>query len=111
MLMGMADDPEWVKDMVNTYSRLTVELQEMLFAEEGYPDGIWYYEDMGYKQHPFMSPRMYREIIQPGHKYTMDWAHSHKLPVITARSRNDGSRDRLPAGYRGQGGDGSAASL
>jgi uroporphyrinogen decarboxylase len=82
MLIGMAEDPEWVKDMVDTYSRVTLELQEILFAEEGYPDGIWYYEDMGFKQHPFMSPRMYRQIIQPGHKRTIEWAHAHKLPVI-----------------------------
>jgi uroporphyrinogen decarboxylase len=82
MLVGMAEDPEWVKDMVDTYARLTIELQEILFAEEGCPDGIWYYEDMGFKQHPFMSPRMYREIIQPGHKRTIDWARGHRLPVI-----------------------------
>ncbi len=82
MLMGMALDPEWVCDMAETYSQLTIELQEILFAEEGYPDGIWYYEDMGYKQHPFMSPRMYREIIQPAHTRTIQWAHSHNLPVI-----------------------------
>ena len=82
MLMGMALDPDWVKDMVDTYSRVTVELQEILFAEEGYPDGIWYYEDMGYKQHPFMSPRMYREIILPGHVRTVQWAKNKGLPVI-----------------------------
>ncbi len=82
MLMGMALDPEWVKDMVDTYSRLTIELQEILFSEEGYPDGIWFYEDMGYKQHPFMSPRMYREIIQPGHSLTVQWAKDKGLPVI-----------------------------
>lgn len=82
MLMGMALDPDWVRDMSNTYAKLTVELQEMLFAEEGYPDGIWYYEDMGYKQHPFMSPKMYREIIQPAHESTISWAHSHNMPVI-----------------------------
>jgi uroporphyrinogen decarboxylase len=82
MLVGMALDPDWVKDMVSTYSRVTLELQEMLFAEEGYPDGIWYYEDMGYKQHPFMSPRMYREIIQPAHTLTVGWAHARGLPVI-----------------------------
>jgi len=82
MLMGMALDPDWVKDMVDTYSRLTIELQEILFAEEGYPDGIWYYEDMGFKERPFMSPAMYKEIIQPGHKRTIDYAHSHNLPVI-----------------------------
>jgi uroporphyrinogen decarboxylase len=54
MLVGMALDPNWVKDMADTYARLTVELQEILFAEEGLPDGIWYYEDMGFKQRPFM---------------------------------------------------------
>lgn len=82
MLMGMALDPDWVRDMADTYARLTIELQEILFAEEGYPDGIWFYEDMGYKQHPFMSPRMYREIIQPAHTRTIGWAHSKNLPVI-----------------------------
>lgn len=82
MLIGMAEDPDWVRDMVDTYSRLTIELLEILFAEEGQPDGIWFYEDMGYKGHPFMSPRMYREIIQPGHARTFDWAHSRGLPVI-----------------------------
>lgn len=82
MLIGMALDPDWVKDMAETYSRVTIEMQEMLFAEEGYPDGIWYYEDMGYKQHPFMSPRMYRELIQPAHTLTVGWAHARNLPVI-----------------------------
>ena len=82
MLMGMALDPDWVKDMVTTYSELTLALQEMLFAEEGAPDGIWYYEDMGFKERPFMSPAMYREIILPGHKRTFDFARSKNLPVI-----------------------------
>jgi uroporphyrinogen decarboxylase len=82
MLMGMALDPEWVLDMAMTYAQLTVELQEILFAEEGWPDGIWYYEDMGYKQHPFMSPKMYREIIQPAHALTVGFAKAHDMPVI-----------------------------
>ena len=82
MLIGMALDPDWIKDMVDTYSRLIVELQEILFSEEGYPDGIWYYEDMGFKQKPFFSLDMYREIIQPGHKHTIDYAKSKDMPVI-----------------------------
>mgnify|MGYP005847223005 CR=1 FL=1 len=82
LLMGMALDPDWVRDMVDAYSRLTVELQEILFGEEGYPDGIWYYEDMGFKHKPFFSIGMYREIIQQGHKLTIDFAHSHNMPVI-----------------------------
>lgn len=82
MLLGMAMDPDWVKDMVDTYSNLIINLQEMLFAEEGEPDGIWFYEDMGFKNRPFMSPDMYKEIIQPGHKRCFDFCHSKNLSVI-----------------------------
>lgn len=82
MLIGMAEDPDWVLDMANTYAHLTVELQEMLFAEEGYPDGVWYYEDMGFKHRPFMSPRMYREILLPAHKHSIGFAKGRNLPVV-----------------------------
>ena len=82
LLIGMALDPDWVHDMAETYSTLLITLQEILFAKEGAPDGIWYYEDMGFKEKPFMSPTMYREMIQPYHKKTIDFAKSLKLPVI-----------------------------
>jgi len=82
MLMGMLTDPDWVKDMVKTYSELTVNLMEILFAEEGEPDGVWFYEDMGLKARPFVSLEMYRETIQPGHKRTIAFAKSRRLPVI-----------------------------
>jgi uroporphyrinogen decarboxylase len=82
MLMGMAEDPDWVVDMVSTYAQLTIDLQEILFAAEGWPDGIWFYEDMGFKQRPFMSPGMYKELIQPAHKRTIDFAHAHQKPVV-----------------------------
>lgn len=82
MLIGMALDPEWIEDMVTTFSKLICELMEMLFSEEGYPDGIWFYEDMGFKERPFMSPEMYHTLIKPGHILTCDYAHRHHLPVI-----------------------------
>ena len=82
LLVGMALDPDWVADMAQVYSHLTVELQKILFEQEGYPDGIWYYEDMGFKERPFMSPTMYHDLIQPAHKYTIDYAKSHGMPVI-----------------------------
>jgi uroporphyrinogen decarboxylase len=76
MLMGMAEDPDWVRDMVMTYSEFTIMHLEVLFAEEGLPDSIFFFEDMGFKERPFMSPAMYREIIQPGHTRLFDYAHS-----------------------------------
>ena len=82
MLIGMALDPDWIIDMVDTYSRIIVELQQTLFEKEGYPDGIWFYEDLGFKGRAFISLDMYKEIIQPGHKRTIDYARSLELPVI-----------------------------
>ena len=82
LLLGMADDPEWVEDMAMTYADLTIALQRMLFEQEGWPDGIWYYEDMGFKGSPFMSPDYYRRMIQPAHKKVIDFAHSNGMPVI-----------------------------
>lgn len=82
MLVGMALDPDWIHDMADKYSKITIELMETLFAKEGKPDGIWFYEDLGYKGTPFISPDMYKEILFPYHKRTMDYAHSLGLPVI-----------------------------
>jgi len=82
MLVGMAMDPDWVKDMVMTYCRLIIHLLEILFEEEGVPDGAWVYEDLGFKQRPFISPDMYREIIQDGYALLFDFFHSKGLNVI-----------------------------
>ena len=82
LLVGMALDPDWIADMAQTYADLTVSLQKILFEREGKPDGIWYYEDMGFKDHPFLSPTMYRDLIQPYHKSTIRFAKSLDLPVI-----------------------------
>jgi len=82
MLMGMALDPDWILDMCKVYTDLTITLQEILFAKEGEPDGIFFYEDMGFKNRPFMSPDMYNELILPFHKRTIDFAHGRKLPVM-----------------------------
>lgn len=82
MLVGMALDPDWIHDMANTYCELIINLMETLFSKEGKPDGIWFYEDLGYKGTPFISPNMYKELIFPYHKKLFDYAHSMNLPVI-----------------------------
>jgi uroporphyrinogen decarboxylase len=82
MLMGMALDPDWVRDMADTYANLLINLMEITYAEAGRPDGVWFFEDMGFKGRPFMSPEMYRELIMPAHKKTIEYVHSLGLPVI-----------------------------
>jgi uroporphyrinogen decarboxylase len=82
MLAGMALEPEWVADMVDVYASLTIHCLEELFAAEGRPDGMFFYEDMGFKHKPFMSPAMYGELVQPGHKRLFDFAHAQGCRVI-----------------------------
>ena len=82
MLACMALEPDFIQDMCETYCNLLLELQHMLFEREGYPDAIWYYEDLGFKGRPFMSPAMFNEYLVPWYKKTFDYAHSHDMPVI-----------------------------
>lgn len=82
LLTGMAADPEWVRDMSQVYAEVTIHLLEIVFAQEGLPDGLWVWDDLGFKGRPFMSPRMYREMLFPAHKRLFDFAHSLDLPVV-----------------------------
>ncbi len=82
LLMGMALDGGWVRDMSAVYAAVTIDLLELLFEREGLPDGLWAWDDLGYKNGPFMSPAMYREFIFPAHQRLFDFAHSRGLPVI-----------------------------
>jgi uroporphyrinogen decarboxylase len=82
MLAGMALDPDWIAEVARTYADLTIGMWEMLFAEHGLPDGIFFYEDMGFKEKPFMSPAMYRALILPAHQRTIGWAHQRGLRVV-----------------------------
>jgi len=82
LLAGMALDPDWVTEMADLYATLTVHLLEILFEREGLPDGLWVWDDLGFKNRPFMSPAMYRAMIYPAHKKLFDFVHSRGLPVV-----------------------------
>ena len=82
LLIGFADDPDWARDMAMTYARFLVMHLDALLAETGETfDGFTIGDDLGFKEKPFMSPAMYRDILMPAHKYLFDWAHDHDLPV------------------------------
>jgi uroporphyrinogen decarboxylase len=82
VLTGMAMDPDWVRDMCDVYAKVSIDLLETLLAAEDMPDGLWVWDDLGFKHRPFMSPAMYGELVFPAHKRLFDFAHSRKLPVV-----------------------------
>jgi len=79
MLVGMYEDPDWVTDIFETYLDTSLELCQKIL-DAGYEfDGIFWYDDMGYKGAPFFSPSLYRELLKPYHKKAVDWAHERGM--------------------------------
>jgi len=82
LLIVMATEPEWAKEMFLTHAKFIIELHEFL-VENGFKcDGVFCANDMGYRNASFFSPRCYKELILPSDKLMCDYFHSKNLPVI-----------------------------
>ena len=53
-----------------------------MFENVGKPDGIWLYEDLGYKNGLFASPKMLGELIFPYYAELVNFFHDFDLPVV-----------------------------
>lgn len=79
MLIAMIEEPEWVEDMFDTYLDRSIQHFNMIW-DAGYRfDSIFWYDDMGYKNTPFFSNKMYRSLLQKYHKKAVAWAHDHGI--------------------------------
>ena len=79
VLVGMYDEPEWITDVFDTYLTTSLNLCQKIL-DAGYEfDGIFWYDDMGYKGTSFFSPQIYRELLKPYHKKAVDWAHERGM--------------------------------
>jgi uroporphyrinogen decarboxylase len=81
-LIAMAEDPEWIRDVSQTFTDVTLRNFDALMATGIQPDGLWIYGDMAFKTATMCSPRMYKELIWPDHKRLADWAHAHRMKFI-----------------------------
>lgn len=75
-------DPDWIHDYCRAYTDLYKECYTILFEEAGKPDGMWLYEDLGYKNSLFCSPATYDKLIFPYFREIVDFFHSYDLPVV-----------------------------
>jgi uroporphyrinogen decarboxylase len=82
LLLFMAEDPGFVKEMVDATSDLILETVRMLHKEGFHFDGVWVYNDMGYRDTSLFSPDMYRAIIAPADKKRNDWCHEHGMQTF-----------------------------
>jgi len=81
-LPALLEEPEWVRDFCQVYLDFFIRHYTLLFAEAGVPDGMFIYEDLGYRNGPFCSPALTRELIMPYHRKLVDFFHSYGIPVL-----------------------------
>ncbi|MBE6725724.1 MAG: hypothetical protein E7576_11145 [Ruminococcaceae bacterium] len=79
VLIAMYEEPDWVKDMFDTYLDRCIALFERIW-DAGYRfDAITWPDDMGYKGTTFFSNEMYRELLRPTHARAVKWAHDRGI--------------------------------
>ena len=82
MYESLVLDPDWIHDYNRVYTDFFQSYYKILFEEVDLPDGVWMYEDLGYRNGLFASPKTLDELILPYYKEMVDFFHSYDLPVI-----------------------------
>ena len=82
MYQSLALDPGWIHDYCRVYTDFYKMHFAYMFDHVGKPDGIWIYEDMGYKNGLFASPKMLGELIFPYYTELVNFFHGYDLPVV-----------------------------
>jgi uroporphyrinogen decarboxylase len=82
LLPALLTDPDWITEIFSAHFKLVLECAEEMFGM-GYDfAGAFVFDDLGYKNGPFFSTALYRELLQPHHKRLCDFFHARGLKVI-----------------------------
>ena len=81
-LPALLTDPEWIQDFCQVYLDLYRKHYEILFRDAGLPDGMFIYEDWGYTNGLFCSPRTMAKLVMPYEKQLVSFFKDYGLPVI-----------------------------
>ena len=75
MLVAMVEDPDWVRDILNTALDTQLALLDMAWAK-GYKFHCFIHpDDLGYRNGLFFSPQTFRDVVKPVHRKAYDWMH------------------------------------
>jgi uroporphyrinogen decarboxylase len=92
LLMGFYDDPEMIRDIMETFTSLWLALYEKV-AEIIDIDHIHIWEDMCGKQGSLISMKMIEEFMMPQYDRIADFCRRRKVPIFSTDS--DGNVDQL----------------
>jgi uroporphyrinogen decarboxylase len=75
-------DPAWIHDYNRVYTDFYKKYFTYIFEQVGLPDGVWIYEDLGYKNGLFASSKVLSELIFPYYTELVAFFHGYNLPVV-----------------------------
>jgi uroporphyrinogen decarboxylase len=82
IFMAMLEEPEIVKDAMDTWANLTVECLDYYISHNLNFDGCFFYGDMGYKNGTLFGPDVYRSLVMPAHRRIVNFLHDNGKKVI-----------------------------
>jgi uroporphyrinogen decarboxylase len=78
-LMDIACEKEYMQDMFETITNLTIEVLQYAINYGIKPDGFYMVEDLGYTGSTLFSPELYKELLWPSHRKLGDFLHSKQI--------------------------------
>jgi uroporphyrinogen decarboxylase len=75
-------DPDWITDFVEVYTEFFLQHYTYLLEQAGQPDGIWIYDDLGYRNGLFAAPAVLGQLVFPYYRKLVRWFHERGLPVV-----------------------------
>jgi uroporphyrinogen decarboxylase len=81
-LVFMASEPDWVGEMIEYQTALTLRMLQTLLDADAAPDALWFWSDLCYKNGMLFSPRMYRSMFMDAHKRIARFCHDHDMLLI-----------------------------
>lgn len=78
--LQLADDPEFVKAVIDKLGNLQMAVLEILLQHECV-GAIWMPDDLCYNTGPLVSPKVYRRLVYPWYQAIVQRCHQANLPV------------------------------
>lgn len=82
LLITIAEDPDWVKDMVMTLAELIIVTAELMINNGFKFDGAFLYNDMGYRNGLLFSPESYKKTHYEADKLLYGYFHSKGMKTL-----------------------------
>lgn len=82
LLVAMVEEPDWVKEMIDTLANLNLEMIKMMMDKGIKFDGAFFFNDMGYRNGLLFSPETYRRTHKEADEMVYSFCHENNMPVI-----------------------------